>query len=155
MHKASVPKTPTHVPIRQTWLFCFRVCVLCLHVVMEKEHGRFVHRGGHLKNDVPKTPTLLQKMFSGIFHQSRPKNVTGRAWLNTESAADLHLVISQTCWLQKVPIPRDGRLRQVPLYIKKITRYIVCFLEILSLQINNKLNISSCDNSIYRYMESC
>ena len=58
------------------------------------ESGRFVHGGGRLKNDVPKTPTLLQKMFSGIgyFIKYTEKNVTGRAWLYPESAADLHLV---------------------------------------------------------------
>ena len=75
--------------------------------------------GGGLKNDVPKTPILLLlKCFPAYFFKCteyRPKNVTGHTWLYPESAADLHLVISQTCWLQKVPILRGGRLRQVPL----------------------------------------
>ena len=116
MHKTSVPKTPTHVPIRPTWLFCFRVCVLCLHVVMEKE--QWVHGVGVLKTTFPKRPHCSKKCFLAYvikYTEYRPKNVTGHTWLYPESAADLHLVISKTCWLQKVPILRGGRLRQVPL----------------------------------------
>ena len=48
-----------------------------------------------------------------------PKTVTGRARLHTEAAADLHLVISQTCWLQRALILRSGRLRQAISAISK------------------------------------
>ena len=52
-------------------------------------------RRWRIKNDVPETPTLQQKYFPAYFikyTEYRRKNVTGRAWLYTESAADLHLV---------------------------------------------------------------
>ena len=64
---------PTHVPIRPTWLFCFRVCVLC--------------GGGRLENDVPKTPTLLQK------------NVFRHISLNTQST-DLKMSLAVHGYIQ-------------------------------------------------------
>ena len=44
-------------------------------------------------------PLFSKKCFPAYFLKSteyRPKNVTGCAWLHTESAAGLHLVIGQT-----------------------------------------------------------
>ena len=70
-----------------------------------------------VRKTFPKRPLCSKKCFPAYFikyTEYRPKNVTGRAWLYPESAADLHLVISKMCWLQTGPIPRGGRLRQDP-----------------------------------------
>ena len=73
---------------------------------------------GVLRTMFPKRPLCSKKCFPAYFikyTEYRLKNFTGRAWLYPESAADLYLVISKTCWLQKVPILKGGRLRQVSL----------------------------------------
>ena len=84
----------------------------------ERAVGVLCTRMGILRTTFPKRPLCSKKCFPAYFikyTEYRPKILTGRAWLYPESAADLHLVISQTCWLQMVPILRGGRLRQVPL----------------------------------------
>ena len=74
---------------------------MCLHVVgliiMEKE--QFNARGGRLKNDVPKTPTLLQNCFPAYFikyteYTDLKMSHAVHGYIQNQLLIDRHLVIS-------------------------------------------------------------
>ena len=105
--------TGSRDPSDPAWIRPCRVCVLCLHVVGLMEKKQFYARGGRLKNDAPKTPTLLQKCFPAYFikyteYTDLKMSLAVHGFIQNQLLIDRHLVISKTCWLQKVLILRDA-----------------------------------------------